>query len=60
MYKMQENIFKGEMESSRKICPLDKMNVKDRRILYELSKNGRFSTSTIAKQIGNLPFFDNS
>ena len=52
MYKMQENIFKGEMESSRKICPLDKMNVKDRRILYELSKNGRFSISTIAKQIG--------
>ena len=51
-YKMQENLFKGEMVSNRRICPLDKMNVKDRKILYELSKNSRFSISTISKKVG--------
>jgi len=49
---MAERTFKGEMESSTKMCPLDKLGVKDRKILYELSKNGRLSISTIAKKVG--------
>jgi len=49
---MQENLFKGEMESNRQIGLLDKMNIKDRKILYELSKNARFSISTISKKVG--------
>ena len=52
MYKMHENIFKGEMESNKRMCALDRLNTKDRRILHEISKNGRFSISTIAKQVG--------
>ena len=42
-------IFKGKMtESSEEI----KLDLKDRKIMYELGKNGRFSFSRIAKATG--------
>lgn len=42
-------IFKGKMTESSETIKLD---LKDRRIIYELGKNGRFSFSRIAKATG--------